>query len=141
MSFYISLANQCLYTGQANLPLSTAFGKVENFHIDGEGALATAANAAAFITQAVDIPSMVSTAFIANATTPEEKYTGDLSYAMPQFNLHHMSSLNMNWLFFNGLCSFSNGDFNGINRGSVDVTYSSTKKCVPLDVQTDEDYT
>ena len=128
------LETPCLYTGQTTQPFSTAFGTLENFPIDGEAALADAEHSAAFIIQAVDIPSMVSTAFIANATVPEKNYTGDLSYAMPQYNLHQLSSLNVNWLFFNDDCTYGSG-YLGISYGSVDVAYISTKSCVPLDVQ------
>ena len=129
---------QCLYTGQATQPISGAFGTLENVPIDGEAPLAVAEHSTAFITQAVDIPSMVSTAFIANTTVPKEKFTGDLSYAMPQYNLHQHSSLNMNWLFFKNDCTYGS-DYSGISYGSVEVTYSSTKKCVQLDVQAADD--
>ena len=122
----------CLFGGQANPSLSGAFGTLENVALDGKGPLASAADSKAFLIQAVNVPSMISTAFIANSTIPEGSWTADVSYAMPEYNIDQPSaSLNFNWLFAKGDCD----DFAGMNYGSVDVSYTSTKSCVPLPVQ------
>ena len=122
----------CLIAGQANSSLQSAFGTIENISIDGKSALESAANSRAFLIQAVNVPSMTSTAFIANSTIPEGSWTADVSYAMPEYNLKQPSeSLNFNWLFAKSDCD----DFAGMNYGSVDVSYTSAKSCVPLPVQ------
>ena len=117
--------------------LTTAFGKLENIHIEHENALqkAEGETVKAKIVQAVNVPSLVSMALIANTTVPDGTWTQDISYAMPQFvEKGRPSSLDINWMFVSSHCDYGTY-YTGMNYGSIDVTYSSTKQCFPLPVQ------
>ena len=112
-----------------------AFGKLENIYINHTLALAEvqAQNDSATLLQAYNVPSLVSMALIANTTAPTDRWTADVSYAMPEYEKTSPPSLNINWLFASRSCTYT--QHTGINYGTVDVTYSSTKNCVPLPVQ------
>ena len=131
---YFFPAEQCLFAGRLNAGLSTAFGKLENVHINGTDVLESAPFAEAVTFQAVNIPSLVSMSLISNSTTPTDRWTADVSYAMPQYKETSPSSLDINWLFVNSSCTYGL-QYYGMSHGSVDVTYSSTKQCYPLPVQ------
>ena len=137
--FYFLLADDCLLIGQADPSVKAAFENLENIIIaNNENAVDAAKDGyvRADIVQAVNVPSLVSLAVIANETDPADgNWTRDISYAMPQYvEKGSPSSLNINWMFANDYCVHDD-DYTGMNYGSVDVTYSSTKECYPLPVQ------
>ena len=126
----------CLHTGRADPNLVSAFGKLEDVPIEGDDAFNVRQYSRASIIQAVNVPSLVSISFIQNSTLPSAPWTADMTYAMPEYEKSKPSSLNVNWMFANSDCVYgSSDDFTGMNWGSVDVSYTSTKQCFPLPVQ------
>ena len=118
--------------------LSDAFGNLENIHIanhDKAVQVAEDEDVRANIVQAVNVPSMVSMALIANKTVPDGTWSRDISYAMPQYvEKGSPSSIDINWMFATSYCRYG-CDYTGMSYGSVNVTYSSTKQCYSLPVQ------
>ena len=124
--------------GNADPLIKAAFENLENINIaNSDHSVEAAENGRvrADIVQAVNVLSPVSIAVIANETIPDGTWTRDISYAMPQYvEKGSPPSLNINWIFADNECTHGT-QYTGMNYGSVDVTFSSTKKCYPLPVQ------